>query len=465
MTLAVKENNTLENGTNEEIISHNEVSLDFQKKVLSLYEALLDSLDYDLLESLKNDDEEKLKLYLRHELKKIIENEEKENIKKKKENSEKFDQTKLIGAVLDELLGFGPVEELLRDASVTDIFVNSPDVVFAERRGKVEKTNVRFLDHEHVYRLVQRVASKSGRHLDLGTPYLDSHLPDGSRLHAIIPPVALNGIKVSIRKFLFQKLSINSLVEKGGLTQQMVDFIQLAVRSRFNIVVCGGTGSGKTTFLNCLLDSVREGERVITIEDTPELEPTHGHIVRLLTRAANSEGRGGVSQADLMINALRMRPDRVILGELRGPEAFNLLHAMNTGQDGSMVTLHASGPEEVIPRLLNMILMAKTGLSSESVREQIGGALDLIVNVARLVDGSRRVMAISQVSSLPEGGISIDDIFRYEIEEISEEGLKGHFAYLAPHKPRRFLNKVTTSGLKKKYLEILPEKPDRCKDN
>ncbi len=425
--------------------------LAFQKKVLQAYELLLDTLDYDLVESLKAD-KEKLKNYLTKETVNLL----------KKNNAlliAKEEEPKLIQGVLDELLGFGPAEELLRDPVVTDIFINSPDTIFTERKGKIQRESIQFVDHEHIYRLVQRIAAKSGRHLDLGTPYLDSHLPDGSRLHAIIPPVAMNGIKVSIRKFLFQKLNIDSLVEKGSLTSQMLEFLKICVKSRFNAVVCGGTGSGKTTLLNSLLDSIREGERVITIEDTPELEPTHGHIVRLITRSPNSEGKGGVSQADLMINALRMRPDRVILGELRGPEAFNLLHAMNTGQDGSMVTLHASGTEEVIPRLLNMILMAKTGLSPESVREQIGIALDIIVNVARLVDGSRRVMAISQVTRLPQGGMRIDDIFRYEIEEISEEGIKGHFVCLSPHIPRRFINKLTTSGLKNKYLELFPDAP------
>lgn len=422
-------------------------SLAFPKKIMTVYELLLDALDYDRLEILKID-QEKLKEHLVNEIRKILKN--------SKIDIEESDKERLIQGVLDELLGFGPAEELLRDSTITDIFINSPETIFVERKGKVEKVSLRFIDDAHVYRLVQRVASKSGRHLDLGTPYLDAQLPDGSRLHAIIPPVALNGIKVSIRKFLFQKLNFHSLVEKGSLTSEMLQFLQFAVRSRFNAVVCGGTGSGKTTLLNSLLDSIREGERVITIEDTPELEPTHGHVIRLITRSHNSEGKGGVTQSDLMINALRMRPDRVILGELRGPEAFNLLHAMNTGQDGSMVTLHASGPEEVIPRLMNMILMARTGLSTESVREQIGIALDIIINVARLVDGSRRIMAISQITRLPQGGMRIDDIFRYEIDEISEEGVRGHFVFLAPPMPRRFLNKLTTSGLKDKYLELFP---------
>ncbi|MFQ5729184.1 MAG: CpaF family protein, partial [Waddliaceae bacterium] len=273
-------------------------------------------------------------------------------------------------------------------------------------------------------------------------------------LHAIIPPIAIDGIKVSIRKFLFQKLSIHTMEEGGSFTENMTKLLHIAVKSRFNIAICGGTGSGKTTLLNSLMDSIRPGERVITIEDVPELEPTHGHVVRLVTRSPNAEGRGGVSQSDLMINALRMRPDRVILGELRGPEAFNLLHAMNTGQDGSMVTLHASGSEEVIPRLLNMILMARMGLSQESVRQQIAGALDLVIYVARLVDGSRKVMTISQIQRTEEGLVKVDDIFRYEIQKINPEEVVGNFVQLDPSPPKHFLNKLTTSGFKEEYLKF-----------
>ena len=354
---------------------------------------------------------------------------------------------------MDEVLGFGPVEPLLRDESITDIFINGPDTVFVERQGRVEKIPIGFIDNDHIFRLVQRVASKSGRHLDLGTPYFDAQLQDGSRIHAIIPPIAIDGIKVSIRKYSFSKLNIQHLVNTGGLTSDMAHLLQIAVQARFNIAICGGTGSGKTTLLNSLLTSVRKGERMITIEDTPELEASHHHVVRLLTRNPNPEGKGAVTQADLMINALRMRPDRVILGELRGAEAFNLLHAMNTGQDGSMVTLHASGTEEVISRLLNMILMARYTLSVESVKQQIAGALDLIVHVSRLVNGSRRIMAISQVSE-DNGEIKIEDIFKYRIEKISPEELVGEFQCFDVSPTNRIENKLIVAGLSKDYHAI-----------
>jgi pilus assembly protein CpaF len=423
--------------------------MEYLRKVRSLHTELLECLNYDEMRSLDSDDEAKRE-FLEKEIKKLL--------KKTKTPDVSPDDAELVQAIIDEMLGFGPLEILLRDAGVTDIFVNAPDRIFVESKGRVRRTWVRFVDNEHIYRLVQRVASQSGRHLDLGTPYLDSSLADGSRLHAIIPPLAADGIKVSVRKFLFKKLSIDSIVEGGSLTEGMAKLLKIAVKSRFNIVICGGTGSGKTTLLNSLLDSIRDGERVITIEDTPELEPTHGHIVRLITRAPNPEGKGGVGQDTLMINALRMRPDRVVLGELRGAEAFNLLHAMNTGQDGSMVTLHASGTEEVLARLLNMILMAKYSLSVESVRQQIAGALDLVIHVARLVDGSRRVMSIAQISRDKNDEMKVDMLFRFNVEKISEKEMKGHFKQYQPTVSSRMRDKLVNAGLYEEYLDIFPDK-------
>lgn len=418
---------------------------EFLRQVQAVHEQLLDGLNYTKINSLQ-DDLVSLKLYLLGEIEKKL----------AKMNITDVDQI-LAKAVFDEVVGFGPIEELLRDPTITDIFVNSPDSILIEKRGRVEKTSICFLDNDHIYRLVQRAAAKAGRHLDLSTPYFDAQLTDGSRIHAIIPPIAIDGIKVSIRKYQYQKLHISSLVEGGSLTPTMARFLQIAVQARFNIAICGGTGSGKTTMLNSLLASIGHGERIITIEDTPELESPHHHTVRLLTRLPNPEGKGAVTQADLMINALRMRPDRVILGELRGAEAFNMLHAMNTGQDGSMVTLHASGSEEVIARLLNMILMARYSLSVESVRQQIGNALDLIIYVSRLVDGSRRVMTISQVSSDDKGDMKVEDVFQFEIEKISTEELEGKFIQNNIPPTKRGLYKLITSGLINEYRSLFPE--------
>lgn len=422
---------------------------DFLKSVEEIHSELLEVIDYHQVDILQ-EDRAQLELYLLQQVENII-------TKKSVQATPEF-KLALVVALYDEVMGFGPIQPLLRDETVTDIFINGPDTVFVERKGRVERTEIRFLNENHILRLVQRVAAKSGRHLDLGTPYFDAQLSDGSRIHAIIPPLAIDGIKVSIRKYQFQKLHIDMLVKGGSLTEDMAELLKIAVQSRFNIAICGGTGSGKTTLLNSLMSSIRDGERIITIEDTPELEPSHHHTVRLLTRAANPEGKGAVTQADLMINALRMRPDRVVLGELRGAEAFNLLHAMNTGQDGSMVTLHASGAEEVISRLLNMILMARYSLSVESVKQQIASALDLVVYVTRLVDGSRRIMAISQVSSTENEDIKIEDIFRYEIESITPEQLKGKFIDLGTPPTSRMISKLTNAGLANEYNLIIQKK-------
>lgn len=417
--------------------------MDFLVVVKKMHESLLDQINYFQVEALQND-QQALNGYLKQEIDKLI--------AKMKIPAEDIHNLSL--AIFDEVVGFGPIEPLLRDKTVTDIFINAPDAIYIEAYGRIQKTYIKFLDNEHIFRLVHRVASRSGRHLDLGTPYFDSQLPDGSRIHAIIPPLAIDGIKVSIRKYSFQKFDLYSLVHGGALNETMAKFLEIAVKARFNIAICGGTGSGKTTLMNSLLASISPGERMVTIEDTPELEPSHHHAVRLLTRLPNPEGKGAVTQADLMINALRMRPDRVILGELRGAEAFNLLHAMNTGQDGTMTTLHASGAEEVISRLLNMILMARYSLSAESVRQQIAGALDLIIYITRLVDGSRRVMTISQVSSAEDGDIQIDDLFRFDIEKITPEELKGKFIMLPTPTSKRILSKLTVVGLTKDYAAI-----------
>jgi len=417
----------------------------FLLQVQSVHQALLDGLDYNRVNILQTD-KTALHLFLQEEINKV-------NKKLFPNEKEEFLQ-KLSSGVFDEVVGFGPAEYLLRDPSVTDIFINGPSSVYVERLGKVDRESVFFIDDDHIFRLVQRTAAKSGRHLDLSTPYFDAQLADGSRIHAIIPPLAIDGIKVSIRKYSFKKLDTYSLVSKGSMDLTMAKFLQIAVQARLNIAICGGTGSGKTTLLNSLLTSISQGERMVTIEDTPELEPAHPHAVRLLTRVANPEGKGAVTQADLMINALRMRPDRVILGELRGAEAFNLLHAMNTGQDGTMATLHASGAEEVVSRLINMILMARYALSAESVKQQIAGALDLIIYVTRLVNGSRKVMTISQVSEDAKESIKIEDIFKYEIEKITPVELLGNFIHLKTPPTKRMVSKLVTAGLANEFKAL-----------
>jgi len=414
-------------------------------KARNVHSSLLQHLDYEKLNKIPADFPSKREFLLK-EIQRI------QRIDKVFDSEMDID---LLNAVVDEVLGFGPLETLLRDKSVTDILVNGYNSIFIEKEGKLKKTCIRFIDDEHLYRLLQKESAKAGHHIDLGNPHLSAQLSDGSRMHAMIPPIAINGVKLSIRKFLFKKLPPERLLELESISPEMLKFLQIAVQARFNIVICGGTGSGKTTLLNILLDSVPDEERVLTIEDTPELEPTHHHVVRLVTRTPNPEGEGGISQEDLMIDALRMRPDRVVLGELRGAEAFNLLHAMNTGQDGSMVTLHASGAEEALMRLQNMILMVKYSISQESVRQQITGAVDIVVYQARLVDGSRRIMMISQVKHGSKGDMTVDPLFQYNIHKISKNSIKGSFQKFSPPLSERLKNKLIVAGLYEDYCQLM----------
>lgn len=420
--------------------------LDKLLKIRSIHELLLKHLDYEKIENV-DDDRESKRIFILKEVQRIQ--------KEKKLFKEDYLEIDLLNGVVDEVLGFGPLETLLRDRAITDILVNQFDEIFVEKMGKLYRTSLRFIDEEHVYRLLQKETAKSGYHIDLGNPHVNAQLPDGSRLHAVIPPLAVGGTKISIRKFMLKKLDSSVLLSKGTMTEDMFEFLNIAVKARMNIVICGGTGSGKTTLLNLLLNCVSEKERVLVIEDTTELEPSHHHVVRLLTRQQNPEGKGGITQDDLMIDALRMRPDRVILGELRGAEAFNLLHAMNTGQDGSMVTLHASGTQEAFARLSNMILMAKYSLSSESITEQIAGALDLVIYQARLVDGSRKIMNISLVNRGARGQIEAQHFYKYEIDTITPHELKGRFLRSSPPLTERFENKLIISGLYGQYKKLM----------
>lgn len=358
----------------------------------------------------------------------------------------------LVQMVLDEIRGFGPIEPLLRDDSVTDIFVNGPNEIFVERKGKIESTPFHFRTHEHVYGLIQRVASQTGRHLDLAMPYFDGQMPDGSRVHAIIPPLAPDGTKISIRKFQHDRFNLDALIDVGAMTAEMAQFLAIAVQARLNIVISGGTGSGKTTLMNAMLGFVGDAERLITIEDVAELSPQHGHIVRLVTRLPNVEGKGEVSQDTLVINALRMRPDRIIIGEARGPEAFNMLHAMNTGQDGSLMTLHANGTAEVMPRLTNLILMARYNIALDSIRQQVANAVDVVVHVGRLIDGSRKVTGISQMWIDEQGEVHVDDLFRFDITNPDPEGVVGEHRKSNP--TPRFWHKLGTYGQSKAYTEL-----------
>lgn len=325
-------------------------------------------------------------------------------------------------ALLDELIGYGPITPMLRDETVDEVMVNGPSRIFVERKGRLYETGARFFDDRHLITIIQRVVEPLGRHVDEASPMVDARLPDGSRVNAIIPPLALDGSSVTVRKFAKKKLTTDDLIAFGSMTADIALFLDEAVRARQNIVVSGGTGSGKTTLLNVLSQFIPGGERLVTIEDSAELKLSHRNIVRLEARPANIEGRGRVAIRDLVINALRMRPDRIVVGECRGPEALDMLQAMNTGHDGSLTTAHANTPRDCLSRLENMVMMAGYDLPSSAIREQIASAVNLIVQQNRLPDGSRKIIQISEVTGREGSTILLQDIFVFEQQGFSPEG-------------------------------------------
>lgn len=330
-------------------------------------------------------------------------------------------------ALMDELVGYGPLSPILRSPKISEIMVNGPDRIFVEFKGKLTESGVRFFNERHLIQIIQRIVEPLGRHVDDASPMVDARLPDGSRVNAVIPPLALDGASLTIRKFSDKKLTTDDLIGFGSMTKEMALFLQEAVRSRQNILVSGGTGSGKTTLLNVLSQFIPRGERVVTVEDSAELKLSHRNIVRLEARPANIEGKGRIAIRDLVINCLRMRPDRIIVGECRGAEALDMLQAMNTGHDGSLTTAHANNPRDALARLENMVMMAGFELPSSAIREQIASAIDLIVQQTRLPDGSRKVVQISEVTGRESNVILLQDIFTFEQEGFESDGrVKGY---------------------------------------
>jgi pilus assembly protein CpaF len=332
------------------------------------------------------------------------------------------DRGRLVEELKNELLGLGPLEPLLREDAISDILVNGHGQVYVEKFGKLHSTDVTFQDDAHLMLIIDRIVSRVGRRVDESSPMVDARLPDGSRINAIIPPLALDGPALSIRRFGKHRFDIGALVEKGALTWDSVEFLLAVVRSRLNVIVCGGTGSGKTTMLNCLSAFVPEDERIVTIEDSAELSLQQPHVVRLETRPANLEGRGEINQRDLVKNCLRMRPDRIVLGEVRGAEVFDMLQAMSTGHDGSIATIHANSPRECLGRLEMMMLLSGISVPQRAMRQQIASALNIIVHVSRLSDGSRKVMKISEISGMEGEMIMMQDLFEFIRAETSTTG-------------------------------------------
>jgi pilus assembly protein CpaF len=339
-----------------------------------------------------------------------------------------FERENLVGDVLHELFGLGPLEVLLHDPSISDILVNRYDQVYVERHGKLEPTDTIFRDERHLQQIIERIVSSIGRRIDESSPMVDARLADGSRVNAIIPPLALDGSVLSIRRFRTDRLGADDLVGRESWTQPMRDFLQAAVACRLNIVVSGGTGAGKTTLLNILSSFINENERVVTIEDAAELKLRQRHVVRLETRPANIEGKGAVRQRELVVNALRMRPDRIVVGEVRSEEALDMLQAMNTGHDGSLTTIHANSTRDALYRLDTMVAMANLNIPEKAIRQQIASAVNMIVQVSRLADGTRKVTAISELTGMEGEVITMQDIFLFERTGLGPDGkVRGRF--------------------------------------
>ena len=338
------------------------------------------------------------------------------------------DRASIAKNVLDEITGFGPLEVLLEDSSVSEIMVNGPKQIYVERRGKLVKAPVTFQDDEHVRRIIDRIVSPLGRHIDDSNPMVDARLPDGSRVNAVIPPVSLVGPSLTIRKFSDKPLTIRNLIAFGSMSSGMAEFLEAAVRGKLNILVSGGTGSGKTTLLNVLSAFIPADERIVTMEDAAELKLMQDHVVSLESRPPNVEGTGAITIRDLVRNALRMRPDRIIVGEVRGGETLDMLQAMNTGHDGSLTTAHANTPRDALSRIETMVMMAGMDLPASAIRHQIAGALDIIIQQARLRDGSRKVTSICEVSGMEGDVITLQEIFRFQNDGFDKNGkINGHF--------------------------------------
>jgi pilus assembly protein CpaF len=332
------------------------------------------------------------------------------------------ERQQIVREVLDEVFGYGPLDEFLRDPLISDVLVNGPHRVYIERQGRLESTGATFLDSDHLMRVIRRIADNVGRRVDESTPMLDARLPDGSRVNAIIPPLSLDGPSLSIRRFGTNPLDMHRLIELEALREEMAVFVEACVQCKTNILISGGTGTGKTTFLNALSKWIPAGERVVTIEDAAELQLQREHVVRLETRPSNIEGQGEITQRDLLRNSLRMRPDRIIIGEVRGAEALDMLQAMNTGHEGSMTTVHANSPRDALRRIENMVSMAGLNYPVRAIREQMSSALNVLIHLGRLAGGNRKIVEISEITGMEGDTICLHEIFRFEQKGVDEHG-------------------------------------------
>lgn len=402
-----------------------------------IHDRLLNTLDLSILDKL---DRETLNVQIRQVVEKIL-REESLSLPLNMSEREKF-----LNEIVDEVLGLGPLEPFLKDHSVSDILVNTYNSIYVERYGKLESTDARFKDDAHLMRIIDKIVSTVGRRIDESTPMVDARLTDGSRVNAIIPPLALDGPSLSIRRFAVNPLELDDLINSQTLISEVSELLKGIVKSRLNVIISGGTGSGKTTLLNVLSRFIPENERIVTIEDAAELQLKQEHLVRLETRPPNIEGKGAVVQRDLVRNSLRMRPDRIIVGEVRGKEAFDMLQAMNTGHDGSLTTVHANSPRDALMRLETMVAMANLEIPSEFIRKFISSAMNVIIQVARMVDGRRKLISLQEITGMEGNIITMQEIFSFQQTKLDPEGnVKGRFKF---HGVRpKFIEKFKVSGV------------------
>ena len=389
----------------------------YQQVAMDVHQIIIDRVELGRLQQLTPDQ-------IKRELALLVER----IVDEGKHQLNEVERRRLVNDVQDEMLGYGPLESLLADPTVSDILVNTHKHVYVERRGKLELTSVTFHDDAHLMRVIEKMVSRVGRRIDESSPMVDARLPDGSRINAIIPPSAIDGPLLSIRRFSVNPLPIDDLVGFNTLTPAMAQLLDAMVKAKLNILISGGTGSGKTTLLNILSGYIPADERIVTIEDAAELQLRQNHVLRLETRPANIEGRGEITQRSLVKNALRMRPDRIILGEVRGAEALDMLHAMNTGHEGSLATIHANTPRDALTRLENMISMAGLQLPPRTMRQQITSALTVVLQVSRLTDGFRKLMSVQEITGMEGEVVNMQEIFTFRRKGVDRDGhIRGHF--------------------------------------
>jgi pilus assembly protein CpaF len=422
----------------EERVSRKQIPEEYFELKNKIHDRLLNLIDLSVIDSFDRD-------VLKSQIRIIAERILREDFVSIPLNA--MEKEKLFTEIQDEVMGYGPLEPFLQDPTISDILVTTPRMIYVERAGKLELTDSRFKDNEHLAKIIDKIVSSVGRRIDESSPMVDARLPDGSRVNAVIPPLALDGPMLSIRRFPADPLELEDLITSKTLTPEIGAILKGIVKARLNVLISGGTGSGKTTTLNVLSRFIPEQERIITIEDAAELQLKQDHVVRLETRPANIEGKGRITQRDLVINSLRMRPDRIVVGEVRGEEAFDMLQAMNTGHEGSLTTIHANSPRDALMRLETMVAMARLDIPSEFLKRYISSALDIVVHQTRLSDGSRKIVSLQEITGMEGNMITLQEIFSFQQTEVTEMGeVHGRFRF---HGVRpRFLDKFKAMGMK-----------------